>query len=98
MVNFHINIDRPPMANPAVISRSGLDDYLILVNCDTGESLSLNKTGKMVWDLIKEGKDTAGIISAIRNRFKNVPESVSDEVGDLITLFAQGGFIGYEMD
>ena len=96
-MNPSIRTDLPPVPNPAVISRKGLGDDLILVNCDTGESLSLNITGMIVWELIQEGKNSDEIISNICQRFKNVPDSVHEEVTGLISLLVEGGFIGYEL-
>lgn len=92
------NTERSPVPNPAVISREGLNNYLILVNCDSGASLSLNKTGQMVWNLITKGYNAAEIISAIRERYSSVPDSVNDEVTDLISVLAEGGFVGYEIE
>jgi len=98
MMDPKIKLDHLPVANPAVISREGLNNDLILVNCDTGESLALNSTGKIVWDLIKMRYDTPYIISSIKERFKNVPESINDEVKNLLSILAEGGFIGYEIE
>lgn len=92
-----VRVNNIPIPNPAVLSREGLNKDLILVNCDTGESLSLNITGKLVQNLILEGNSPDKILSSIKERFSDVPDSVADEVNGLIEILEEGGFIGYEV-
>ena len=33
-----------PVANPAVVSRDGLDEGMVMVNCDKGAAIALNRT------------------------------------------------------
>jgi len=86
-----------PIINPAVISRNTFDDSLILVNCDTGKSLNLNYTGMIIWGLIDGKRNPEEIALQVCEHFTEVPESVTEDVSDLLYLFYEDGFIGYEL-
>lgn len=90
-------LDTIPILNPSVISRETIDEGIVLVNCDTGRSLALNKTGKIIWSLIDGIKNTEDIIRGVSERFKEVPDSVTDDVNSLLSLLSEEGFIGYEI-
>ena len=86
-----------PVANPAVVSRDGLDDGRVMVNCDTGAAIALNPTGALVWNLIDGRRTPEEIIDAVRRHFSNAPETVSDDVVLLLATLSEDGFIGYEV-
>lgn len=86
-----------PYVNPAIISRETRDGTLILVNSDNGCSISVNKTGKLVWNLLSQQKTDDEIINHLRNSFLNVPESFETEITNLISLLKAEGYIGYEL-
>lgn len=90
-------LDTIPILNPSVISRETIDEGIVLVNCDTGRSLALNQTGKIIWSLIDGIKNTEDIIRGVSERFKEVPDSVTDDVNSLLSLLSEDGFIGYEL-
>jgi hypothetical protein len=97
MVGNDIKLGKIPVLNPAVISREGLSEGIVLVNCDTGTALSLNSTGTLVWGLIDGKRDPAEITAAVSSRFQDPPDTVSEDVISLIAVLAEEGFIGYEM-
>lgn len=86
-----------PVANPAVLFRDGLDEGKVLVNCDTGTAIAVNRTGALIWTLI-DGRRTAGeIAEAVRRSFSNAPDTVREDVAALLVTLAEDGFIGYEI-
>jgi hypothetical protein len=90
-------LDTIPVPNPAVLSRSGLDGGLIMVNCDTGGTMALNETGAYLWSII-DGHRTVEEISTIFERyFSHIPDNVIDDVRTLLSNLAEDGFIGYEV-
>ena len=88
---------KTPILNPAVVTREDPDGGMILVNCDTGAALALNTTGKLVWNLIDGRRDPAALAAAVREKFLDAPDSVTDDVTALLATLAGEGFIGYEV-
>jgi hypothetical protein len=86
-----------PVANPAVVSRDGLDEGRVMVNCDTGAAIALNRTGALVWDLIDGRRSPGEIAEAVRRQFSNAPDTVQDDVATLLATLSEDGFIGYEV-
>jgi outer membrane protein assembly factor BamB len=97
MVGNDIDLGNVPVLNPAVISREGLSEGVVLVNCDTGTALSLNSTGTLVWDLIDGKRGPLEITAAVLGHFQDPPDTVGEDVRSLIAVLAEEGFIGYEM-
>ena len=87
-----------PLKNPAVLSRNTFDGNFLLVNGDTGTSLALNMSGKVIWDLIDGKRTEAEIIAQVSTNFQNVPDSVTEDVTSLISTLTDEGFIGYEIN
>jgi Coenzyme PQQ synthesis protein D (PqqD) len=92
-----ITLAKIPVANPAVVSRDGLDEGRVMVNCDTGAALALNRTGALVWDLIDGRRSPDEIAEAVRRSFTDAPDSVRDDVAALLVTLSEDGFIGYEV-
>jgi hypothetical protein len=92
-----LRCDQTPILNPAVVTREGPDGGMILVNCDTGAALALNTTGKIVWNLINGRRSPAALAAAVREKFPDAPDSVTDDVTTLLATLAGEGFIGYEV-
>jgi hypothetical protein len=86
-----------PVANPTVISQEESDGGLVLVNCDTGAALALNPTGTMVWKQIDGRRTPAAITVAVSRFFRDVPDSIGEDVLSLLRLLAEEGFVGYEI-
>jgi hypothetical protein len=92
-----ITLAKIPIANPAVVSRDGLDEGKVMVNCDTGAAVALNRTGALVWSLI-DGKRTPGeIAEAVRRNFSDAPDTVHEDVTAILATLSEDGFIGYEV-
>ena len=90
-------LDTTPVINSAVVSRDGIDDGMVLVNCDTGTAFALNRTGAMVWKLIDGHRTPEKIAEVVRRDFSNAPDTVEDDVAALLLTLAGDGFIGYEI-
>ena len=97
VVMAEITLAKIPVANPAVVSRDGLDDGRVMVNCDTGSAISLNRTGALVWDLIDGRRDPGEIAEAVRRNFVEAPDTVNDDVAALLVTLSEDGFVGYDL-
>ena len=85
-----------PLINPSVISRRIVADEVVLVNLDTAASLALNSTGVVVWQLVDGERTVEQIIASVRSHFRDVPDTVDDEVIELLDILAKDGFVGFE--
>ncbi len=85
-----------PVANPAVLTRDGLDEGKVMVNCDTGAAITINKTGALIWTLIDGRRTAEEIAEAVRRSFGNAPDTVREDVAALLVTLEEDGFIGYE--
>jgi hypothetical protein len=91
-----MELSAQPLVNPAVVWRQVLPGEAVLVNLDTAASLALNPTGLVVWQLVDGERSVAQIVAAVRDHFKEVPDSVAADVGELLDTLAEEGFIGLE--
>lgn len=85
-----------PIANPATVFQEGEAGWAALVNLDVVSSLALNPTGIIVWELIDGKRTVEDIVEAVRNRFEDVPDSVTADVMELLDQLGDDGFVGYE--
>ncbi|MGA2934440.1 MAG: PqqD family protein [Methanomicrobiales archaeon] len=92
-----IRLAKIPVANPAVLSRDGLDEGKVIVNCDTGAAIAVNRTGALIWALIDGRRNAEEIAEAVRRSFSNAPDTVKDDVAALLITLSEDGFIGYEV-
>lgn len=51
----------------------------------------------MVWKLIDGRRTTDEIVAGIRSRFPDAPDSVDEDVLELLAKLAEEGFIGQEI-
>jgi hypothetical protein len=86
-----------PIPNPAAVQEEGNDGWTLLVNPDTAGAIAVNKTGAMVWKLINGRRTTDEIVSGIRRHFPAAPDTVAEDVLELLVKLAEEGFIGQEI-
>lgn len=98
MVMDEITLAKIPVTNPAVLSRDGLDEGRVIVNCDTGAAISVNRTGALIWTLIDGKRNAEEIAEEVRRSFFNAPDTVRDDVAALLMTLSKDGFIGYEVE
>ena len=86
-----------PAPNPAVVSRQIAPGEAVLVNLDTAGSLALtNPSAVVVWQLVDGERRVEQIIAEVRRHFKDVPDTVADDVIALLDTLAEDGFVGFE--
>ena len=86
-----------PIANPVVVLREEFDDWAVLFNPDTADAVGINPVGVALWKIMDGERSLEELVSDIKDRFADVPdtawEDVTAFVGDLTDL----GFVGYEL-
>lgn len=87
-----------PVANPSVVLREEFDDWAVLFNPDTADAAGINPVGVMIWKLMDGKNSIEDIITAVRNRFSNVPDEVTEDINKFVNDLAGRGFVGYEIE
>jgi hypothetical protein len=96
-LSANFDLSTTPIVNPSVIFREGLDNWAVLVNMDTAASIALNPTGILIWKMIDGKRNVESIMKSVKDQFKKVPESFTDDVRSLLAVLFQDGFIGQEV-
>ncbi len=84
-----------PLPNPSVVARELDGGEAVLVNLDTAASLALNRTGLLVWQLVDGKRTVEAIVTAVRDHFRDVPDTMEQDITALLDLLAEGGFVGF---
>ena len=94
-----IKLTSIPVRNPAVLSRSIVDDEMVLVNADTAASLALtNKTAVIVWELVNGRNTVQDIVGGVEESFSDVPDNFKKDVLGFLELLDRDGYIGFELN
>lgn len=91
-----LNANDHPIANPLVVLREEFDDWAVLFNPDTAEAVGTNPVGVAVWKRMDGKTSLVKIMSDIRDRFQEVPDTASGEIEAFVRLLADRGFVGFE--
>jgi len=59
--------------------------------------MAVNHTGALVWRLVDGRRTTDEIVAAVRSRFPDAPDSVADDVLEILAKLTGEGFIGQEI-
>jgi hypothetical protein len=65
-----------------------LSDGAVVLDIQTKKYFSLNETGARVWALIREGTDSAGIISILLDEYDDTPAAAEAAVTSLVKSLA----------
>ncbi|HWQ63305.1 MAG TPA: PqqD family peptide modification chaperone [Methanospirillum sp.] len=79
-----------PQVHPNVSLREEYDDWALLFNPDTGDTVGLTPTGVTIWKSLTEGKDMSGIMSALSQEFEDLPDNPEKDIlvffDEIVTL------------
>ena len=87
-----------PVANPVVVLREEFDDWAVLFNPDTAEAVGINPIGVAIWKLMDGERKLEEIVTEIKDRFVDVPETALEEVTTFVGNLAESGFVGYDLE
>ena len=79
--------------NPVIVLREESDDWAILYNPDSGQSMGINPTGIDIWKKINGSNDINNIIKEINQEYENVSPDVENEINSFIQNLSNQGFI-----
>lgn len=93
-----MKLQNKPIANPVVVLRQEFDDWAVLFNPDTADAVGVNPVGVAVWKLMNGNYDLDEILAQVKDQFKNVPDTATEEVTTFVDDLAERGFVGYELE
>lgn len=94
-----MELSAKPLRNPAVLARKIADGEMVLVNADNATSLALtNRTAVLIWEMADGKNSVQDIIHEVVQQFQDVPDSVANDVLDLLNQLTRDGFTGFEWD
>ncbi len=83
-----------PIANPSIVLREEFDDWAILFDPDSGDTLGLNPIGVFVWNHLDGSHKLEDILRELQTNFEAVPDEAKDHVRDFIQGLAERGLVG----
>ena len=86
-----------PIADPVVVLREEFDDWALLFNPDTKDTVGIDPVGVQIWKLMDGKHDVHMVVEEIKKRFADVPETVQQEVQNFIDDLVERGFLGFEV-
>ncbi len=93
----NLSFDYKPFPNPDICFQDETKGSAVLVSFDSGHSISLNNVGRFIWQAANGDNTIAGIIKLIRAHYKDVPDSVSDDVLEMVLILKMNGYFGEEI-
>ena len=81
---------------PNVVLREEADEWGVLFDPDTGNSVALNPTAITMFKAMQKFQDAESVAAAIHQEYDEVPETLNEDIAELVETLAQDGFIGFE--
>ena len=86
-----------PIVDPVVVLREEFDDWALLFNPDTRDTVGIDPVGVQIWKLMDGTHDAQMAVEEIKKRFADVPVTVEQEVQSFIDDLVERGFLGFEV-
>jgi hypothetical protein len=78
------------------ITSSALDDELVLLNVDTGDYYTLNKTGSFIWGLLEQTPEVSKLIDLTAQKFAIEHEKACNDILVLLNNLASEKLINIQ--
>ena len=69
------------------------DDWAVLFDRETNQSLVINPVGIVIWQVLKEKSTLTELVKAVRRTFEDVPPEIGEDVCEYLDGLVQGGFV-----
>ncbi len=93
----NLSFDYKPFPNPDICFQEEANGSAVLVSFDSGHSISLNSVGRFIWQAADGDKTISEIIELIKAYYEDVPDSVSDDVLEMVLILKLNGYFGEEV-
>lgn len=82
-----------PLANPVIGLRQEFDEWGLLYNPDTSDSMAISPVGVVIWKLL-DGKHTIpDIVAEVKIQCEDAPETVQEDVVTFIQSLQARGYL-----
>lgn len=81
-----------------VVLREEFDDWAILFDPDSGDSLVLNPVSVLIWKQLDGKNSLQDIVAHISESCENVPDTVDQDVLEFIKPLVEKGYAGYHFE
>jgi len=92
-----VKMDYIPFPNPDICIQEEPHGSVVLVSFDSGHAIALNSVGRFIWQAADGDSTVAEIIELIRTNYEDVPDSVSDDVLEMVLILKLNGYFGEEI-
>ena len=82
--------------SPNIVLREEADDWGILFDPDTGNSVVLNPVAISMFKAMRKTQDPEKVATMIREEYDDIPETLESDFSELVENLARHGFIGFE--
>jgi Coenzyme PQQ synthesis protein D (PqqD) len=79
--------------SPRAVFRELADGTGVLLHLDSTSYHAVNRTGVLIWELLEDGNDAAGITAEIRAHFEDSPPSLAEDVARYVEGLRSRGLI-----
>lgn len=76
-----------------IVTSSEIGDELALLEPETGQYFTLNQTGSVVWQFLREPHPLSEIVDEVANKFDVSATQCKDDVEALIAQLSEAGLI-----
>ncbi|MDD4972310.1 MAG: PqqD family peptide modification chaperone [Paludibacter sp.] len=84
-----ISLDSRVQRNDSNLIISELDNDIVMMDMESGSYLSLNKTGKIIWEQIEQPILVSDLVKKFINRFSVDEKTCTAETLDFLTKIAE---------
>ena len=88
--------NQKPQANPLLVLREEFDDWAVLFDPDTGNTVGLNPVSVFIWKHLDGRHTLEDIMEELRAECKDAPEDAETVVKAFIDDLLERGLAGYE--
>jgi hypothetical protein len=83
---------------PNVVLREESDDWGMLFDADTGHAVALNPVAVCMFKAMQKARDVESVTAVISAEYDEVPETVDQDIHELIQKLTEAGFLGFAND
>lgn len=83
---------------PNVVLREESDDWGILFDPDTGHAVALNPVAVSIFKAMQRDQKMENVTAVISVEYDEVPETLDQDINELIEALTEAGFLGFGND
>lgn len=86
---------RYPIANSTIVFREEFDDWAILFDPDTNETLGMNPVSAFLWKKLDGQHNQEDILKLVKENYDDVPDDASEHINIFLADIERRGWIGF---